>query len=121
MGKRRGCICIVDDDDDIREALRFVLEMEGYRVIEASDGTEALERLRQVPCCLVLLDLMMPGMNGWQFRTLQMQDPALASIPVFVLTGTRDAAKHTRELQAAGYFEKPFDLTQLSAALERYC
>jgi CheY-like chemotaxis protein len=112
----------VDDDDDIRQALRFVIELEGHRVIEASDGADALERIRAqaAPCALILLDLMMPGMNGWEFRSRQLQDPALASIPVFILSGARDAARHTRELQAEGYFEKPLDLGQLAKVLDRY-
>jgi two-component system, chemotaxis family, chemotaxis protein CheY len=122
MDNPGGCVCIVDDDDDIREALRFVIEMEGLRVIEAADGAAALQCIREqaVPCALILLDLMMPGMNGWEFRSRQMQDPALASIPVFILSGARDAPQHTRDLQVEGYFEKPLDLALLAKVLDRY-
>ena len=84
-------MCVVDDDPDMREALRLVLELRGYSVEEAADGQRALELLRSNPgCCLILLDLMMPGMNGWQFRKAQQEAPELAAIPVVVLSAMRD-------------------------------
>src|SRR5690606_14181940 len=82
-------ILVVDDDDDIRETLRDVLEDEGYRVQEASNGQEALAHLRgEGRVCLVFLDLMMPVMDGWEFRQAQLADPALKDIPVVVITAS---------------------------------
>jgi two-component system, chemotaxis family, chemotaxis protein CheY len=114
-------VCIVDDDDDIRMLLRFALEMSGYRVAEASDGFEALELLRRGRdrCELVLLDLMMPGMNGWEFRALQRQDPALAQIPVVVVSGVRDFAA-AREIEANAYMSKPIDFERLIEVVRTY-
>lgn len=116
-------VCIVDDDSDIREAMRLVLELRGYDVLEASDGAEALEVMRRsdAPCCLVLLDLMMPGMNGWEFRARQRADPALASVPVVVLSGVREVASQARELDASEVLQKPIDLEQLVSIVERHC
>ncbi|PLS79555.1 MAG: response regulator, partial [Chloroflexi bacterium] len=83
-------ILVVDDDSGIREALTDILEDEGYAVRSACDGQAALDLLRQQaePPALVLLDLMMPRMNGWQFRSEQRRDPALANIPVVVISAS---------------------------------
>jgi DNA-binding response OmpR family regulator len=109
-----SCVCIVDDDDDIRMILRFALEMSGYCVAEASDGVEALELLRRDSgrCGLILLDLMMPRMNGWEFRALQRKDAKLAQIPVVIISGVKDFAD-ARELEASEYLPKPIDLEHL--------
>ena len=80
-------ILIVEDDSDLREALSEVLRDEGYSVESAADGREALDRLRRdLRPSLILLDLTMPVMNGWQFRAEQRRDPALSEIPVVVLS-----------------------------------
>jgi CheY-like chemotaxis protein len=81
-------VAIVDDDADIRDAVRDVLEEQGYETIEASDGREALEMLRQAERKpdLLLLDLMMPTMDGWQLRGRLREDPALAAIPIVIMT-----------------------------------
>ncbi|UJR85235.1 response regulator [Sandaracinus amylolyticus] len=114
-------VCIVDDDDDIREAMRLALELHGLEVIEASDGEEALARLHGSHCGLVLLDLMMPGMNGWEFRAKQKADPELASIPVLVLSGARDVESHARELGASAWVQKPIELDHLIVEVDRLC
>ncbi len=104
-------LMVVDDDADIRDMLAEVLEAEGYRVICAADGEEALRVLRQGPPypSLILLDLMMPGMDGWEFRALQAKDPALAGIPVIVLTADGKPAP----IDAAGHLTKPVPLQAL--------
>jgi CheY-like chemotaxis protein len=81
-------VLIVDDDADIRDALRTILQDEGYETLEASHGREALSILREraVPPALVLLDLMMPTMDGWQLRARLREDPALAEIPIVIMT-----------------------------------
>src|SRR5690349_16993945 len=84
MGRR---VLVVDDDADIRETVSLILEDEGYEVQSAQDGAAALGVLRAGPLPdVILLDLMMPVMNGWQFREQQTRDPRLAAIPVVVLS-----------------------------------
>jgi CheY-like chemotaxis protein len=113
-------ILIVEDDDDFREAARETLEEEGYWVSCASNGLEALEMLRhEAEPCLVLLDLLMPTMSGWQFRALQMQDPFLSRFPVVVMTATsslEEAAVHADDL-----LSKPIRVEALLEAVARFC
>jgi len=116
-------VCVVDDDADIREVLTDVLSIEGYDVVAAGDGESALALLHERPkrCRLILLDLMMPHMNGWEFRRLQLQDPAIASIPVVLLTGAGTATKSIDELHVAATIEKPVELDALLAQVAQYC
>lgn len=118
-----GSVCVVDDDADIREALSDVLSLEGYDVISAGDGESALGllRKRRSDCRLILLDLMMPEMNGWEFRRQQLQDPSIAAIPVLLLTGAGTAAKSIDELHVAGTIEKPVEMDTLLAEVAHYC
>ena len=82
-------ILIVDDDHDVRRALTELLEEEGYSVAGAANGRAALELMRSgVRPSLILLDLMMPGMNGWDFRSVQMRDPELRAVPVVIVTAS---------------------------------
>lgn len=112
---------IVDDDDDIRMAVQIVLETYGYRPITASDGVEALDQLRagERPC-LIILDLMMPGMDGQQFREAQLDDPALAPIPVVVLSGDYKLDERAAEMGVEG-LRKPIQLPKLLAKIEQFC
>jgi CheY-like chemotaxis protein len=116
-------VCIIDDDADIRDSIRFALEIEGYHLIEAVDGEDALTRLHSSdrPICLILLDLMMPGMNGWEFRRRQLADPELAGIPVYLISGGRELPHHAVELQARGYLSKPVALTALLETVGQFC
>ncbi len=119
-----GCtVCVVDDDDDIREVLADVLSEEGFDVVAAGDGESALGLLhsRAPACRLILLDLMMPRMNGWEFRRKQLEDPAIAEIPVLLLTGAGNGAKAIDELHVAGTIEKPVELDVLLAKVAQYC
>lgn len=107
-------VLVVDDDFDIRDTLRELLEIEGLRVSIAANGREALQRLRDgVRPAVILLDLMMPEMSGWEFRGEQLRDPRLADIPVVILSATPDVRKTAEELHAAGWVRKPFDLDEL--------
>jgi CheY-like chemotaxis protein len=119
----RTTVLVVDDDDDMAEALSFVLRRAGHRVATARNGAEALARLGEVASsiCVILLDLMMPVMDGWQFRTAQLRSPALASIPVVVLSGRVDVLKDGAAVLAADYIRKPIHLETLLAIIERYC
>ena len=114
-------ILIVDDDADIREVLRIVLEIDHLTVLEASDGTEALARVRETPgIALVLLDLMMPDMNGADVLRVMKHDPELAAIPVVLLSGDRHAQSIAQELHADGCIVKPVDLAVLLREVRRF-
>ena len=107
-------ILIVEDCDEIRIDLAELLRDEGYDVVTARHGAEALDLLDAGPApSVILLDLMMPVMDGWQFRKMQLGKPTLASIPVVLLTGSNNAQQHARDLNAAGCVQKPFDFDQL--------
>ncbi len=112
-------ILVVDDDPEIRESLRDVLEEEGYRVSCVGNGREALDYLGQSPApCVILLDLMMPVMDGWQFRREQKKDPALARIPLVVITAS---GNRTVMIDADELVMKPFETDKLFDILNRYC
>lgn len=103
-------VLVVEDDGLVREALRMVLQWEGYRVACAANGQEALDLLHggERPS-LILLDVAMPVLDGRQFRTAQCADPDLAAIPVVVVSGTSVAAS----VEAAGHVQKPFQVEEL--------
>jgi CheY-like chemotaxis protein len=112
-------ILVVDDDPDIRDSLKEVLEDEGYTVNCVANGREALEYLHRSPRpCVILLDLMMPVMDGWQFRREQKLDPRIADIPLIVITAT---GKRPVLIDADELVMKPLDLRRLFEAIERYC
>lgn len=116
-------VLIVDDDRDIREMLVQTLEDEGYPVFSAADGAEALALLTSdggAPC-LILLDLMMPGMNGWEFRAAQLLAPHLAAIPVVVLSARTDVAAAAGEMEGVAYIAKPIDFDLLLDTVARHC
>lgn len=109
-------VLIVDDESDIRQAVAEVLAEEGHQVVAAGDGEEALAQIRAFHPELVLLDLMMPVMNGWEFRAAQKGDPDISEIPVVILSAMgREGA-----IDADGYIQKPFDLEVLLSAVRRH-
>lgn len=114
-------VMAVDDDPDILLAFKDVLEMEGYGVVLARGGREALDLLRRgARPAVILLDLMMPDINGWEFRERQVADASLASLPVVVISGQGVSARDVAELGVDGYLKKPVDLEQLLGTVERY-
>jgi len=115
-------ILIVDDDDDVRNAVAEVLEDGNYKALRASNGEAALEQLRTVrpQPCVILLDMMMPVMDGSQFRARQQSDEALRQIPVVVLSAHADATSSTN-MAAVAFLKKPVDLGELLQIVERYC
>jgi CheY-like chemotaxis protein len=118
----RGSILIVEDDPDVRGALAAVLESEGYRVLEAGDGRQALRRLRDsTSICLILLDLFMPEMNGWEFRAEQMKDPELAAIPVLVISADSAAAKRAITPGVVAAMTKPVEFPSLLEVIGQHC
>lgn len=113
-------VLIVEDEKAIRQMMQDVLEIHGYNVVVAADGHEGIEQLRRLAPepCVILLDLMMPGMNGWQFLDFQRSDPRLASIPVVVCSAYKESAKSIRP---AGIVEKPVQLKNLLGAVQAFC
>ncbi|HEY8514806.1 MAG TPA: response regulator [Candidatus Binatia bacterium] len=115
-------ILIVEDEDDIREAMTAFLEGEGYTVVQARDGDEALRLLRsEQRFCLVLLDLFMPVKDGWEFRAEQLSDPAIADVPVIVLSADRSAPQKARMLGAIECMVKPIDFAHLLDTVATHC
>ncbi|TMA58657.1 MAG: response regulator [Deltaproteobacteria bacterium] len=108
-------ILLVEDDPDLRDAVRLVLEDAGYDVVCAGEGREALARVRESPFSLVLLDLMMPVMDGFEFRVQQMQDPNIASIPVIVFSCGNDLEEKVAPLRVSACLRKPIDVDALIA------
>ena len=118
-----SAILLVEDDVDIRIDLADLLRSEGYEVATVANGQEALEWLHRNGnhTDLILLDLMMPIMNGWDFRSRQLEEPELDKIPVVLLSGAGDVARHASALKAAGYLIKPLRLEQLLGIVSRLC
>jgi CheY-like chemotaxis protein len=115
-----GAILIVDDDNDVRSALSEMLEEEGFSVEGAHNGREALARLRGGGAhpAVILLDLMMPGMDGWDFRSEQMRDPKLASVPVVIVSASGFSRESIRtQFRPAAYVEKPIERGELLDAI----
>ena len=117
----RADVLVVDDDADIRNLLSSVLAIEGYAVTSASNGEEALSKLRGTPGTrLILLDLRMPVMDGWEFRAEQNRDPMLSTIPVVVLSGDGDLDRAAASFAGSSVLKKPFDLEELITVVQRY-
>ena len=115
-------ILIVEDDFDIREALEQILQEEGYEVRGASNGSEALATATSGPAPrLILLDLMMPVMNGWQFRSEQLKDARLAAVPVLIISADPDLQSKAAALGVAGLLKKPISLDDLLSAVKVHC
>ena len=115
-------ILIVDDDFDLRETLKDLLADEGYAVASAANGFEALAWLRSHPKpCFILLDWMMPHCDGAQFRAEQRQDPAIADVPVVIMSADVRLRQTFEAAEVAGYLPKPFQLHQLSKLIARFC
>jgi CheY-like chemotaxis protein len=108
-------VLVADDDPVIRRLLEVNLEMDGHEVLEAGDGTEALEAIREAAPDAVILDVMMPDIDGWGVRARMLENPALADIPVIFLSARAQEADKRRgdELRAAAYVTKPFDPIEL--------
>ncbi len=114
-------VLVVEDDANTREAMRSLLELNGYAVVTAADGSEALQRLRAgLKPCLILLDLMMPGMDGFEFVNEKRQDPRLAAMPVVIYSGHSDARSSAARLGADGYFQKPVEVERLLTLVATY-
>jgi two-component system chemotaxis response regulator CheY len=122
-----GNVLVVEDDPDVREMLATLLSTEGFYVVGAEDGLEALHLLRIVrhrapeTPCLVLLDLTMPRLGGNEFRRVQLSDPTVASVPVAVMSGAADIEQRARALGAVATVAKPINCDLLLDVVRRYC
>ena len=105
-------ILVVDDDQDLLELLAFVLSSEGYDVRTASDGLEALNVVEDRMPNLILLDMRMPVMDGWEFAS-EFHSRFDAGIPIVVVTAAENAEKRAEEIGASGWISKPFDVGSL--------
>src|SRR5262245_8964464 len=102
-------ILVVEDDEQLRGTMLDLLELEGFEVLSACNGREALECLRKNPApSLIVLDLMMPVMSGPEFRAEQLRDGALSGIPVIVVSAASDGRWQAQAMGAVAYFAKPF-------------
>jgi CheY-like chemotaxis protein len=117
------CILVVDDDLDIRELMTELLNERGFPAACVADGQEALAYLaapgRQV--CLILLDLMMPVMSGWELAEILQKDPVYSQIPLVIISADRDATTHGAALGARASLQKPIELEALLGVARQYC
>jgi len=114
-------VLIVEDDQDVRGALAAFLEGEGHSVVEAAHGAEALTRLHDDGICLIVLDLWMPVMDGWEFRAAQRKDPTLAAVPVVVITADKGAEQRAGDFGEADWMTKPIDFGRLLELVHAHC
>ena len=111
-------VLIVEDEEDLRETMREALEANGYTVVTAAEGQAGLDRIAEIDwLCLVLLDLVMPGMNGWDFFAQVRQRPDLADVPVIVYSSAPQSAPAgvTRVLR------KPVPFERLLSTVREFC
>jgi CheY-like chemotaxis protein len=122
IGAGRKTVLLVEDDDDERYALAALLEDADYQVLQAPNGAEALRMLEALPdpCDIILLDLMMPIMNGWDFRRMQKRRAALADIPVVLMSAGAQIAFAVEDLDVAGYVTKPVEIADLLEKVARH-
>ena len=118
----KGRILYIEDNSDNRKLVRRVLEWDGYEVVEAKDGTEALARLATEPIDLALLDINMPDIDGYTLTTAIRSNPRFSRLPIVAVTANVMRGDRERSLQAGcdGYIQKPIDIDTLSQQIERF-
>ena len=122
-GAGASTVLVVDDDKKICEMISAVLAGQGYETAIAGNGKEALAYLKKSPRPpkLILLDLMMPEMTGWEFRRLQQEDPSLSGIPVAIITGLADVEGKASAIGAVDVLHKPSRVEALTSLVSRFC
>ena len=114
-------VLVIEDDTEFRDHLVHLIQKRGHEVVTADHGAAALAILQSgVKPNLILLDLMMPEMDGWMFRARSMTDPAIAKIPIVVLSGVHAIENEWVKLGAVGHLGKPVNLIKLYELIERY-
>jgi len=124
MEEKCKAVLVVEDDEDIRDTLMDVLESEGFVAHAASDGRQGLAQLAAMPKpSLVLLDLMMPGMNGWEFLEAQKANPALSSHKVVTISALRStlSIEDPTPLDIEGALPKPLSLEGILGEVRKFC
>ncbi len=118
----KKAVMVVEDDPMIRSSLIELLESEGYDVVGVENGQAALTHLRSVPDLpgVILLDVMMPIMDGWQFRSQQLGDSKISKIPVIVVTADGSARDKAAVMSAQGWVNKPFKIDDILDAVARH-
>lgn len=117
-----GRVLIIDDEPDVRELFQDILQGAGFDAVSAESGAEGLEILRTDPRIrVVLLDLLMPEMDGWRFRHHQLSQPQYAAIPTVIVTGAPLGGVAHEQLQAADYLSKPVSRERLIGTVAKYC
>lgn len=117
-----GRVLIIDDEPDVRDLFRDILQGAGFDAVSAASGAEGLEILRtDSRIRVVLLDLLMPEMDGWRFRHHQLSQPRYAAIPTVIVTGAPLGGVAHEQLQAADYLSKPVTRERLIATVAKYC
>lgn len=118
-GDMHKTVLIIEDNQAVVDTMKSVLELEGYTVFTAADGQEGIEALSKVgDACVILLDMMMPGMNGWDFLDYQRSTPQYANIPVVVVSAFGEIA---RSVKPNDFIPKPVKLDLLLSAVQKYC
>ncbi len=112
-------ILIIEDDIEIRNSLRDVLEIEGYDVSMAKNGEEAISYLKDHHPSAIILDMMMPVMNGYEFRHLQLQDESMSNIPTAILSAEGNLDQKVKDLGIEYVLKKPIDLDNLISTIEQ--
>jgi two-component system chemotaxis response regulator CheY len=112
-------VFLIEDDPDIRDALSQILGLEGFAVQAAENGQEGLNQLRSMPTTpdMILLDIMMPVMDGYQFLEERQRDPGIRKIPVLILTANQ-SSDNTRLVDIQGFLRKPLDLEKLISTMQ---
>jgi len=116
-------VLIIEDEADVLNFVSRVLELEGYRVLQAEDGDKGIRMVRENPIALVLLDLRLPRIDGWLVLLQMKSEPALAEIPVVILTASAGASQRDRALSmgAADYLIKPLSAASLRETVALFC
>ncbi len=116
---RPNTVLVVDDDEDLRDAIAELLRLRGFEVTQAANGRDALERIAQRRPGVILLDMKMPVMNGWDFARAFRQEHDTESA-IVVITAAADAQERAAEIGADGWLGKPFESADLYAAVGRH-
>jgi two-component system chemotaxis response regulator CheY len=115
-------ILLIDDQVDVRDGMEELLRLEGYTVETAGNGREALTKLYNgLRPCVILMDLMMPVMTGYEFRQEQLRHPEFSGIPIIVYSGITDVRANAHQLEAAAYAGKPIEPDRLMALVRQHC
>lgn len=119
MAGRDKLVLVVDDDVELQGMVQTLLNGAGYRVATATDGGQALEKVEQEMPNLILLDMKMPGMDGWKFAR-EFRARHNRSVPIVVVTAAEDARKRAEEVGAEGHLGKPFEIDELLHLVEQF-